>query len=324
MFSSFFRSNLQRRDMNATTNQKKAYVYALVTVACWSTSASAFKLSLHHAGVLTLLLIASTTSTAVFGISLAATRKFGLIKTLAVKDYLWSAGLGFLNPFLYYALVLKAYSLLPAQEAQPINFLWPLALVLLSIPLLGQRVRLVSILALCISFAGVVVIATHPSGPTDLLHLHFSNPAGVLLALGSTFVWALYWILNTRDKRDEALRLFLNFVFGSMFVAALLLFHGPVQAPPLKGMAGGIYIGLFEMGLAFLTWLKALRTAETTACVASLIYLVPFLALIVVHFVVGETILPSTVVGLVLIVGGIMIQKSWGEGGRSSSGTDHR
>jgi drug/metabolite transporter (DMT)-like permease len=300
-------------------SQRVAYIYALLTVACWSTSASAFKLSLQNTTVLELLLLASITSTAVFCLYLAATHKLKLLKTLTYRDYLWSAALGFLNPFLYYALVLKAYSLLPAQEAQPINFLWPLALVLLSIPLLGQRIRLVSILALCISFAGVVVIATHPGKPADLLDLHFSNLPGVLMALGSTLVWALYWIFNTRDKQDAALRLFLNFVFGSAFVLAALLWFGPIRAPSVKTVAGGTYVGLFEMGLAFLAWLKALRTAETTAYVANLIFLVPFLALIVVHFVVGETILPSTIIGLILIIAGITVQKLWGEQARPPS-----
>ncbi len=293
-------------------NQRTAYLYALVTVACWSTSASAFKLSLEHATVLGLLFLASVTSAVVLGLYLVATRKLRFFRHLNIRGYLWSVLLGFLNPFLYYALVLKAYTLLPAQEAQPINFLWPLALVLLSIPLLGQRIRLVSILALCVSFSGVVVIATHPRSPADLLNLHFANLPGVLLALGSTLVWAFYWILNTRDKQDAAFRLFLNFVFGSAFVLIAVLVSEPVRAPSLKAIAGGTYVGLFEMGLAFLAWLKALRTAETTAYVANLIFLVPFLALIVVHFVVGETILLSTVMGLILIVAGITIQKLWG------------
>ena len=294
-------------------NQKLAYAYALVTVACWSTSASAFKLSLQNATVLELLFLASVTSTIIFGAHLAMTRNLKSLKSLTRRDYLWSAVLGFLNPFLYYALVFKAYSLLPAQEAQPINFLWPLALVLLSIPLLKQRIKPVSILALCVSFAGVVVIATHAGKPADLLNLRFSNLPGVLMALSSALVWAFYWILNTRDRQDEALRLFLNFAFGSAFVLAGLLWWGPIRIPSLKAAAGGTYVGVFEMGLAFLMWLKALRTAETTAYVANVIFLVPFLALIVVHFVVGETILPSTICGLILIISGIAVQKLWGE-----------
>jgi drug/metabolite transporter (DMT)-like permease len=284
-----------------------AFVYAAVAVVFWSTSASAFKLSLRHVGVLPLLFCASVTSTLVLFAYLAATGKLGLLKTLTKRDYLFSAALGFLNPFLYYAVLFKAYCLLPAQEAQPINFVWPVTLVLLSIPLLGQRIKRRSILAILISFCGVVVIGTRG----DVLGFRFSNLTGVLLALSTTIVWSLFWIFNTKDKQDATLRLFVNFAFASAFILIVLLCLGTVALPPFKGLIGGIYIGLFEMGMTFLAWLKALRTAKTTAHVVNLIYLVPFLSLVIIALVLGETILASTLIGLVLIIGGIVLQKTW-------------
>ncbi|MDI9433884.1 MAG: DMT family transporter [Planctomycetota bacterium] len=288
-----------------------AYLYAMVAVLFWATSASAFKLSLRHVGVLSLLFIASATSTFAFGIYLLATKRLVLLKAFTRKDYLWSAGLGFLNPFLYYVVLFKAYSLLPAQEAQPINFVWPLTLVLLSIPLLGQRIRFASILAILISFTGVVVIATRATGPADILRFRFSNSTGVLLALSTTIVWALFWILNAKDRCDEAVRLFVNFAFATGYILIALLLAGRLPMAPWQGLVGGVYVGLFEMGITFLAWLKALKAAPTTAHVVNLIYLVPFLSLLVIALVLGETILPSTVVGLVLIVAGILAQKRW-------------
>ena len=68
--------------------------------------------------------------------------------------------MGFLNPFLYYVIVLKAYSLLPAQLAQPLNFIWPITLVLLSIPILKQKVSGKNMIAMLISFVGVYFIAS--------------------------------------------------------------------------------------------------------------------------------------------------------------------
>jgi len=299
--------------MNTDDRQHRlAYAYALAAVAFWATSATAFKLSLSHVGQLPLLLVATVTSAAIFLAYLAATDKLRLLRTFTRRDCLWSAGLGLLNPFLYYVILFKAYSLLPAQEAQPINFVWPLTLVLFSIPLLGQRIRLMSLLAILISFTGVVVIATHPARPADLLKFHFSNGLGVLLALGSTIIWALFWVLNTKDRQDEAVRLFVNFLFASVYILILVLLLGQVQIGTWQGLLGGLYIGLFEMGITFLVWLKALRSAKTTAHVVNLIYLVPFLSLLVIALVLGERILPSTIVGLLLIVTGIILQKAWG------------
>jgi drug/metabolite transporter (DMT)-like permease len=299
--------------MNGSDRQHGlAYVYAALAVGFWATSATAFKLSLAHVGQLPLLLLATVVSTGVLLAYLAATGKLVLVRAFTGRDYLWSAGLGLLNPFLYYVILFKAYALLPAQEAQPINFVWPLTLVLLSIPLLGQRIRLTSIFAIFISFLGVVVIATHPARPADILDFRFSNGLGVLLALGSTVIWALFWVANTKDRQDEAARLFVNFLFASAYILVLVLVLGQAQVGGWKGLLGGVYVGLFEMGITFLVWLKALKSARTTAHVVNLIYLVPFLSLLVIALVLGEQILPSTIVGLLFIVAGIILQKAWG------------
>jgi drug/metabolite transporter (DMT)-like permease len=134
----------------------------------------------------------------------------------------------------------------------------------------------------------------------------------VFLALSTTIVWSLFWIYNTKDRCDEAVRLFANFAFASIYIFVLMLVTGRAAIPDLAGVLGGIYIGLFEMGITFLAWLKAMRSAKTTAHVVNLIYLVPFLSLLLIALVVGERILPSTLIGLILIVTGIVAQKMLG------------
>jgi len=287
------------------TKQTQAYLCASFAVIFWATSASAFKISLGYIDVFSLLFYASITSTIAFFVCILVSNKLRLLKGLSGKDYLYSALLGFLNPFLYYAVLFKAYSILPAQEAQPLNFIWPITLVLLSIPLLKQRIRPKDVLATFISFSGVFVISTRG----DIFGFRFTNTTGVLLATGSSVVWALFWIYNVRDKRDEVVRLFLNFVFGSILTFLLMIILGGMNIPNPPGMFGAIYVGLFEMGVTFLLWLKALKLSKTTAHVTNLIYLVPFLSLVLIRLTVGEAILPSTIVGLILIVGGIIYQR---------------
>jgi drug/metabolite transporter (DMT)-like permease len=181
-------------------------------------------------------------------------------------------------------------------------------LVLLSIPLLRQKIGLKSILAVVISFAGVFVIATRG----DILGFRFTDLTGVLLAVASSVIWALFWIYNVKDACDEQVRLFLDFAFGACFIFlfAVVWPGAGFRLPGMGGLLGAAYIGLFEMGLTFLLWMKALKLSETTARVANLIYLVPFLSVIVIHFAVGERIFSSTIIGLVLIVAGIYLQKS--------------
>ncbi len=285
--------------------QKRAYLYASAAVLLWSTIASAFKISLRYIDILPLLFYASIVSSVFLFLYLLFLKKLKLLKELSKKDYLHSALLGFLNPFLYYVILVNAYSILKAQEAVTLNFIWPIMLVLLSIPLLHQRIKLRSILAIIISFIGVFIIATKG----DILGFRFTSTAGVLLAVSSAVIWALFWIYNVKDKRDEAVGLFLNFTFGSVFIFLSMLLFAKVEIPNLNGILGAAYIGLCEMGITFLIWLKALKLSKTTAHVANLVYLAPFLSLVVISFAVGEKIFFSTIIGLIFIIGGIILQK---------------
>ncbi len=285
------------------TRQGKAYACALATVALWSTVASAFKLSLRFLSPPELLLYASTASCLALAGVLAVQGKLGLARGSG-QDWVTAIKFGFLNPFLYYLILFWAYDLLPAQEAQPLNYTWAVALSLLAVPLLGQRLRAADLLALLVSYAGVVVISTRG----DLAGMRFASPLGVGLALGSTVIWALYWILNTRDTRDPVAGLLQNFLCGTVMVLAANLVLG-LRVPDWRGLAGAAYVGVFEMGLTFALWLAALKLTESTARVANLIFLSPLVSLLLIHVLVGEAILASTYWGLGLILLGQAVQR---------------
>lgn len=285
--------------------QTQAYLYAGATVLCWSTVATAFKLSLRHVAADVLVFYSSMISAGVLLCIAVPTGRLGQLQEWRMGDLRTSLVLGFLNPFLYYVVLFRAYAVLPAQEALTLNFTWPMVLALFSIVLLGQPISLRAVLAMAISFFGVAVIATRG----NLLDLDLTNPHGVALALGSTLIWASYWIYGVKDRRDPVTRLLVNFVFGCIFSGAWLGFSGALEMPRAPGLMGAVYIGTFEMGVAFVTWLQALKLSRTTAQVGQLIYLTPFLSLLVIAFVVGEPIHPSTLTGLALIVCGIVLQR---------------
>ena len=290
--------------------QRKAYFYAFIAVAMWSTVASAFKISLRYLSGMELLLWSSGFSALALLIAVIGMGKLKEAFSGRPRDYFHSAVLGLFNPFLYYAVLFKAYELLPAQEAQPLNFTWPIVLVLLAIPILRQKVSPASLLAFLISFVGVAVIATRG----DLLGMRFSDPLGVGLAVGSSLLWAVYWIENVRDKRDEVVKLFLGFVFGFIYSFIAVAALGGLRLPPWQGVAGAAYVGLFEMGLTFIFWMKALKYTSSTDKVAILIYAIPFVSMVFISIFVGETILMSSIIGATLIVAGILLQKRFGKG----------
>jgi drug/metabolite transporter (DMT)-like permease len=280
------------------TNQNRAYLLAGFAVIFWSTSASAFKISLRYIGYPNLLLLSSFCAFVFLFFIVLGKRELTKILNLNRKELFNSILLGFLNPFLYYIVLFKAYSLIPAQQAQPLNFIWPIMLVLLSIPLLKQKIGLKNIVALIICFSGVVLISTQG----DFQNFKLSNPLGISLALMSSVVWALFWLINMRDKRDELHKLVLSFFFGTCFTLIYILIFSKLGGISLYGSFGALYIGCFEMGITFYFWLKALKLSRTTAEVNVLIYITPLLALGFIKIFVGETISVSTFIGVMLII----------------------
>jgi drug/metabolite transporter (DMT)-like permease len=253
-----------------------------------------------------MLTIASFSSALVLFLIIVFSKKASLISESSARELFNSALLGLINPFIYYIILLKAYQLLPAQVAQPLNMIWPIILVFLSVPLLKQKIMKKSFAALFVSFIGVYII----SSQGNLFSPGSSDAMGVLLATGSSVFWAFYFILNVRDKRDEAVKLFLNFFFGSIYLIIAMTVTGKWGTAnySLAGIASSVYVGLFEMGITFYFWLKALQTAETTDKVSNLVYLAPFLSLVFVHFILHEPVYYTTPVGLLLIITGIWVQ----------------
>ena len=284
---------------------KQSYLFAGLAVLFWSTIPTVFKIGLGELDVLPMLTIASITSTLVLLIIVISVNKFDLLRRSTRQDLLKSALLGFINPFIYYLILLKAYKLLPAQVAQPLNMIWPIILVFLSVPVLKQKIPAKSFAALFISFAGVYIISSqgHPMHPGK------SDPTGVLLATGSSVFWALYFIFNMKDKRDESVKLFTNFLFASIYLLiSILIVENPGSSISFKGAVASVYVGIFEMGITFYLWLKALRLAVTSDKVSNLVYLAPFISLIFVHYIIKEPVYYTTPAGLLLIIAGIFVQ----------------
>jgi len=284
--------------------QSRAYLLAIIAVLFWSTVASAFKISLRYLNFLQLQFYATLVSVVILFVIVFFQNKLSLLKEYTFKDFFHSAVLGFLNPFLYYLVLLKAYSLLLAQEAQCLNYIWGITLVILSVPILKQKISIKAFAAILLSFFGVLIIATRG----DFATFNFSNLLGKSLAVGSSVVWSLFWIYNMKDKRDTETKLFLNFFFGLIFITIANILFSKIIFPDFKGIIGIIYIGLFEMGITFIIWLKALSLSRTTAKVSNLIFLAPFLSLFIISKIVKERILYSSIIGLVFIISGIVAQ----------------
>jgi drug/metabolite transporter (DMT)-like permease len=79
--------------------------------------------------------------------------------------------------------------------------------------------------------------------------------------------------------------------------------------PPLtpRTLSVGVWVGLFEMGVTFLLWQQALSRTRQVAKISQLIFLSPFISLFLIHQILGESVHPSAVIALGLIVVGVVL-----------------
>ena len=272
------------------TDHTKATVYAGIAVLSWSTVATAFKLSLKYLTHFEMLLVASCTALLLFTLLLTFQQKWALVATLSRRQWGRFALIGLLNPVAYYLVLFKAYALLPAQVAQPINYAWPIVLLILLALFARQPIPRKKYIGMCMSLGGVALISL---GSGSLAGASVSV-YGLLLAALSAFLWAGYWMVNNKNRLiDSSVALSMSFLFGTLYLLGGACVVG-VNISTLPGILSGMYVGAFEIALPFTFFGLAMRTTTNPALINQLCYLSPFLSLFLIAAVLGGQIGSTT------------------------------
>ena len=226
--------------------------------------------------------------------------------SLSGRKWLYYALLGLLNPVGYYLVLFKAYDLLPAQIAQPVNYIWPIMLLILLAVFTHHPIPSSKYIGMFISLLGVTLISwgTGYSGKETISYY------GLLLALLSALLWAIYWMIQNKqkEKTDSCVALFVSFLFGTVYLLVASYGMAPMVFT-IEGILSGIYIGGFEMGIPFICFGIAMRRASNPALINQLCYLAPFLSLFFISVILNEQITLTTYAGLTLIVSGIIFNQ---------------
>ena len=281
-------------------NPPSAVIPALLSVLMWSTVASGFKLGLELFAVEQLLFLGTVVSWLIFFCYAAATGQL----FLPTEDRKIACLLGLINPTAYYLILFEAYDRLPAHIAQPINYTWAITLALLAVPVLGQTLSKRTFIGILISYLGVVLLVI--STPQEGGHI---DAFVIALALVSTVLWAGYWLLNTRSNAQPASVMFWSFTVALPLVAAIC-WYGP-GFPTIDSTTLGfaVWIGAIEMGFTFLLWQRALRHAYSSAKIAQLIFISPFLSLLLIYLLLDEAISLWALPALIIIVSGLIVSE---------------
>ncbi len=182
--------------------------------------------------------------------------------------------LGVAGLFGYHLLYFVALSRAPAAEANLINYLWPLLIVLLAAPVAGERLRWWHLAGAALGLAGIVVLAL------SRRDLGFEGDywQGYLAALGCAFAWSLYSTLSRRFGEIPT-----DAVAGFCVVTALLalplhlLFETTVRPSGTITWLALAALGFGPVGAAFYLWDIAVKRGDIRA-LGALSYLTPILS----------------------------------------------
>jgi drug/metabolite transporter (DMT)-like permease len=210
--------------------------------------------------------------------------------------------LGVYGLFGFHFLLFMALRYAPPVEANLINYLWPLFMVVLS-PLIlpGVRVLPVHLLATAMGFAGAVIaILSGADTGQGLWH------GGYLLALASALIWATY-SLGTR--RVAAFPTAAVGLFGLVSGVLSLICHAALEDTVSLVAQDWVLLALLgvgPLGAAFFLWDKALKLGDTRH-IGVLSYITPLASTVLLMLLTSKPLSWSIALAAALIMGGAVL-----------------
>ena len=269
----------------------------------WSTLATVVKLVLKDIPNFQALAISSAFAFVFLLILNIINGSIKEMKHYRIKDCLTMAGLGFLGLFMYSALYYYGIAELGSQEACILNYLWPMMIVIFACIILKERITVKKIIAMLMSFAGIVVLTLSSGGASSGNRLF-----GIIACVTAAVCYGLFSVLNKKHSLNQNVTMmWIWFTTALCSLVLSLIFENwqPIAGVQWLGIA---WLGIVVNAVAYLLWAIALKGASDSAKIANLAYLVPFISIIISWLVLKEQITINAVLALVLIIGGILIQ----------------
>lgn len=225
-----------------------------------------------------------------------------------IKDWrvpMGTLALGLYGIFGYHLFIFLALRLAPAVEANLLNYLWPLLMVLLS-PLLlrGYTLHVRHLFAGILGATGAAWVITGGK-------VQFSDAAswGYFFAALSAIIWSTYSLLTKRVAKFPTGAIGLFCAVSGVASMGIHFAFEPSYQPTL--MEGGllIYLGIGPMGAAFYLWDAAVKNGDPRA-IGALSYVTPLLSTLLLALSGKANLNPSALGAMVLIVLGAVLGSS--------------
>jgi len=281
---------------------KKTYFYAGVSIFCWSTVATTCKILLRELNNMQLLWVNSLIAglfLLVLNIFLGNFKKY---ENYTLKDYFIMVAIGIPSTIFYYMFYYAGTDILPASQAFIINYLWPIMSVIFACVILREKLTAKKLIAIFISFLGVIVVIGG-----DINDFNGQMLIGALCCILGAVSYGLFTALNQKMNYNKSMTLMVSYLATFIFTTLVNLINGDIFIPGTNQMLGFVWNGIFTVAIANAFWVIALETGKTEK-VSNLAYITPFLSLVWTSLFLNEEIKLNSLVGLVIIIAGILIQ----------------
>ena len=221
-----------------TEIKRSAFIYAGVSILLWSTTATVTKLLLGGMDSFQILVFGSLLAFLFLLVVNLIKGNLKELKKYKAKDFLKIFGIGVLGTFCYNLFLYLGIEQMDASQAFILNYLWPIMIVVFAWLILKEKMTLRKILAIILSFLGVVVMVLGNGfsfGSTEFL--------GVVFCIVAAASYGLFSVLTKKVKYDKYVSMMLYYL--SAFIAALgfSLISNRLMMPSFEQGLGLVWIG---------------------------------------------------------------------------------
>lgn len=274
-----------------------AILLALITILLWSFLAY---LSSSLNSLPPLLLVG-------IPLCIGGLMSFFQVHTWRVPLKTFSVGLG--GIFGYHFLLFTAFSLAPTVEANLVNYLWPLLIVLLSpLFLRGYTLKAHHLVGALLGMSGAALIVTGGQ-----LHLDVAHLPGYLCAAAAALIWACYSLLSKRLPPFPTTAVGGFCFFSGLLSLGVYVLQGNdfavFQSLRAQEWLYLVLLGVGPLGAAFLTWDAALKRGDPRI-IGALSYITPLASTSWLVLLGGKNMTWISGLAMLLIVSGALVG-SW-------------
>ncbi len=277
----------------------KEYIFAMISVFGWGTMAPVSKALFDGYTNMEVLGYGSAIGALVLLAVLAGKGELGQMKAYGKNRIIRLIILGFFGYFLYSAAYYEGIKVLTSQTACVVNYLWPIVSVVTSAVILRERLNQAMIVAILLSFCGVIVMMFPEMRQGG-------SVAGYLFCMAGALLYGTFNVLNKKQGGNQTVNMFLYLSVGAVCALAVNCPNG-FHMPGGLHLVGFLWLGIVADGLGYLLWAMAMQ-GGSTGVISNLAYATPVISLTLSAVFLKESLSTNIFIGMIMIFAGIGIQ----------------